>query len=56
MAERCGVTKQKVSLVSKLEVKEAGPQLHPSWEARRRKKAMETGIPQFQGQKTVFSD
>ena len=32
------------------------PQLHPSWEAKRRKKTIESGIGQFQGQKIVFSD
>lgn len=31
-------------------------QLHPSWEAQRQRKARETGIPEFQGQRTVFSD
>ena len=30
--------------------------LHPSWEAQKRKKAMEAGIPKFQGQRTVFFD
>ena len=47
-------------LVSRRKAKKATSsgetQLHPSWEARRRKKAMETGIHHFQGQKTVFSD
>jgi len=34
----------------------AAEELHPSWAASRRKKALERGIQEFQGQKVVFSD
>lgn len=31
-------------------------ELHPSWEASKRKKELESRLVPFQGQKTIFSD
>jgi hypothetical protein len=46
----------KMSSVTKSSSSHSHSTLHPSWEAQKRKKAMEAGIPKFQGQRTVFFD